>query len=173
MWLLAWTHLAVALHPHARPVPARGLACPPPAIRACAEPLDELFQAARPLYDSAPPADEADADDPVYNDALWLRSEQVRYGDALNGGGVGHCAVFDVDGHRHTRAILVLDTSGGEAPCELAERLALCCETIALAPLLGGGGARWPHERLAQEAWAAITYLNEAHDAVRAVARPS
>ena len=110
--------------------------------------------------------------DPIYADSLWLKTETVRYGTGdADGGGVGHFAAYVpwiVSGN-HSRAVLLLDTepeahADGEL-AGLADRLALSCECVALLPSLRGGAARWPQARLADEVWAAISYLNRAHHA--------
>ena len=50
-------------------------------------------------------------------------------------------------------------SSSGEVSLRtLANKLALSCECVALAPLLRGGS--WAPERLAAESWAALSYLN-------------
>ena len=103
-------------------------------------------------------------DDPVFQDELFLKSGEARYGAATQGAGVGYCSSykpFEIAGN-HSRAVLLLDL---EPPsevdlCALADRIALSCECVALAPFLRGGTSRWPRERLAAEAWAAAEYLN-------------
>ena len=121
-------------------------------------------------------------DDPIYQDHLWLLTEELRYGDGARGAGVGYYSGYkpsSLSGN-HTRAILLLhaasngninsdgvpepaavDASTSEVSLRtLANKLALSCECVALAPLLRGGTAQWPPERLAAEAWSALTYLN-------------
>ena len=109
------------------------------------------------------------ADDPIYKDELWLRSGEVRYGSGSQGAGVGYCSSFapwDAAGN-HSRAILLLDPAPASETdlCALADKMALACECVALAPLFRGGAASWPRERLGAEAWAASEYLNAARQA--------
>lgn len=108
-------------------------------------------------------------DDVVFRDELWLDTAQVRYGAATQGAGIGYCASFSImeRAGNHSRAVLLLDPSprSEEDLCALADRIALSCECVALAPLLRGGAARWPRERLAAEAWAAAQYLNSGRGA--------
>lgn len=109
-------------------------------------------------------------DDPIFRDELWLDSGHVRYADGLHGAGVGYCASFSINTRagNHSRAILILDAAprpDEEALCALAGKVALSCECVALVPLLRGGAAQWPAERLASEAWAATSYLNGAFGA--------
>ena len=117
----------------------------------------------------SPPAATADDDDPIYKDELWLDGEMVRYGDGMHGAGVGYCASYRsaAASQNHSRALVLLSTgaSDEEALLALAGKIATACECVALVPLLRGGTSRWAHERLASEAWSAITYLNAARGA--------
>jgi hypothetical protein len=108
-------------------------------------------------------------DDPIWQDELWLAAEHVRYGDSSGGAGIGYCTSykpFELAGN-HTRAILMLHAGTPSEPdlLTLADRLALSCECVVLAPLMRGDPAHWPSERLAAEAWAASSYLNGARGA--------
>lgn len=113
-------------------------------------------------------------DDPIWQDHLWLQTEQVRYGDGAQGAGMAYYSGYNhadksLAGN-HTRGILLLHTGASQgddadASSEVslrsfANKLALSCECVALAPFLRGGASQWPPERLAAEAWAASTYLN-------------
>lgn len=103
-------------------------------------------------------------DDPVFQDHLFLECAQVRYSAATQGAGIGYCSSykpFELAGN-HSRAILLLDLAPRSETdlCSLADQLTLACECVTLVPLLRGGAARWPRERLGAEAWAAAQYLN-------------
>jgi len=113
-------------------------------------------------------------DDPIYQDDLWLLTEQVRYGQAVRGAGVGYYSSYKPSAlaGNHSRAILILDVaaggSGGAAATsasetslrKFADKLALSCECIVLAPRLSDVAGGWGAERFAAEAWSALTYLN-------------
>ena len=127
-------------------------------------PPTQKRSAARPSLPSPPEPLNA-ADDPIYKEELWLQSEMVRYGDGALGAGIGHCASyrpFTLAGN-HSRAVLILSTGAHEeSVLSFANRIAVSCECVAFVPLLRGGCERWSHERLAHEAWAAVSYLNGA-----------
>ena len=143
--------------------------------RACVDGMPKTFFDALAPTDSPPsppaPAEVDDGDDPIYRDELWLDSKQVRYVDGAHGAGVGYCVSYSPSTRagNHSRAVLILDTPARaedeEALFALAGRVALSCECVALVPMLRGGRASWPPERLANEAWAATGYLNAAYGA--------
>jgi hypothetical protein len=133
--------------------------------------LSNVRRMGRPPCRAALPRASAgdEVDDPIYRDELWVRGEEVRYGDGGSSSGVGYCTSYlpFTVARNHTRAILCLETepslSGSAALRSFADRVALSCECVALLPKLEGGLARWPHERLANEILTACRYLNRAY----------
>ena len=139
--------------------------------RACITPPDRPVRRTGAASDTPGSHDPDDPDDPVNRPELWLRREEVRYGDAGAGAGFAYCSAYGRwDGDRvvgdNSRVVVLLESElarcGEEALRLLADRIALSCECVALVPLLRGGANRWPHSRLADEAWAACTYANAA-----------
>ena len=129
---------------------------PPPPITGGAKAVDAASKLAEQLG----------VDDPIYQDELFLRGEDVRYGDGSSGAGTGYCSSylpFTAAGN-HSRAVLCLTTEPaqvGEAALRaFADRVALSCECVVLMPWLQGGDARWSHQRLAYEALAGCRYVN-------------
>ena len=108
--------------------------------------------------------------DPIYREELWLDSEQVRYaGGGSDDSGIGFCASYSPSTRagNHTRAVLILDRAPADAESlfALAGRVAISCECVVLVPILRGGSNNWPLDRLATEAWSAVSYLNAAFGA--------
>ncbi|KAL3923289.1 MAG: hypothetical protein SGPRY_004269, partial [Prymnesium sp.] len=108
-------------------------------------------------------------DDPIFQDELFLSSQQLRYADGRTGGGVGYLASYlpFTAANNHSRAVVCVVTQSDSfsevALRTLVDRVALSCECVALLPFLRGGAASWPHERLVNEVLDASRYLNRAH----------
>ena len=143
------------------------LSCRQSQLRGCADsPPPPGAGGAKAVDAAASLAEQLGADDPIYQDELFLRGEDVRYGDGSSGAGTGYCTSylpFTAMGN-HSRAVLCLTTEPtkvGEASLRaFADRVALSCECVVLLPWLQGGSARWSHQRLAFEALAACRYVN-------------
>lgn len=154
-----WTTLAAAfVHHPSVPIPASRRR--PSVVAAATMSGAASAEAGAPLGDWTP------EEDPIYQDDLWIATEQVRYSDGTGADGIAIKSAYKPfeDAGNHSRGILLLHAAAPSEPDLqlLADRLALSCECVALAPLLRGDLQRWPLQRLAHEAWQAAQYLNRA-----------